>query len=924
MCSPTNRDPNAGNEAYSAKLWAVYVSEAEKYDRALVETWRSNMDGMLIYAGLFSASLTAFLTESYRTLNPDPGQTTIILLTQISHQLAAASNGSHFELPAPSDSFTPPTTSLVCNALWFISLSLSLSCALIATLLEQWARDFIHNSDIRSAPVIRARVFSYLYYGLKRFNMHTVVEIVPLLLHASLLLFFAGLVTFLAPVNPIIMTVVATSLGVVAAVYSALTLLPLIYLDCPYRTPLSGTLWRLGNALRQRWNRNRPGGGQIADTVPRPQPDGIVEAIYRQATEQSADRTSRDLRALVWTVKSLTADEELEPFVESISDILWSPEGRRTVYDVHISTLIYHPDVQLWARIEGLLQSCNSGLLSAEAKTRRHIICYTALWSMASLLIDYAGDSSPDLDFLPDLSLVHKSIQNDPCVEHYAASARALIRWRWFCAFKNKIFDTFKYLTQCKTDLGRGRLPNLHPVVMFFDKIQQHVAYFPFLRGVVWSEYLRQLQDNDPNDVTSTSSLIENILQSLDLFSTDIPFIIMFDYLRECASLDALPHQFEVTLSTITPQDPSFSFAGTSHLYLVMHDIVYRHLDRLNTTAETHFVDEIIGILNSIWQQGTTGNPVLPRGTIEYLNRRNSDSAVSCMLDRGDPIHIISAITVALTTSLSVVDNFTDTRSVAELLTALWRLVVLSPPLPQAVYEAALDAVSKMDTSYYHPSIIALIKTNILKTFSFNPCGTRARMTADDIKSRLSNRILPADTSFNISVEMLGQNPEDEIQPENLDALNQVLRDRITEARIMVVSEFFESCSSTALPNNAVETVPFVAHFVPPASVHVKHQTRFANSIRGIFEQSRSHPGFLDAVIQSKIFDVYAAGHGVQNAWCIPGLLQKHPWLDYPVARRTIQNSLGDYAATLSPSESPAAVARISSILRGMDSLHSA
>jgi hypothetical protein len=40
---------NSGNEAYSAKLWAVYVSEAEKYDRALVETWRSNMDGMLIY-----------------------------------------------------------------------------------------------------------------------------------------------------------------------------------------------------------------------------------------------------------------------------------------------------------------------------------------------------------------------------------------------------------------------------------------------------------------------------------------------------------------------------------------------------------------------------------------------------------------------------------------------------------------------------------------------------------------------------------------------------------------------------------------------------------------------------------------------------------------------------------------------------------
>ncbi|KAJ6551107.1 hypothetical protein B0H10DRAFT_1968578 [Mycena sp. CBHHK59/15] len=37
------------NEALAAKLWAVYISEAEKYDKALVESWRSDMDGMLIF-----------------------------------------------------------------------------------------------------------------------------------------------------------------------------------------------------------------------------------------------------------------------------------------------------------------------------------------------------------------------------------------------------------------------------------------------------------------------------------------------------------------------------------------------------------------------------------------------------------------------------------------------------------------------------------------------------------------------------------------------------------------------------------------------------------------------------------------------------------------------------------------------------------
>ncbi|KAJ7849042.1 hypothetical protein B0H13DRAFT_1480029, partial [Mycena leptocephala] len=98
------------------KLWAVYISEAEKYDKSLVESWKSDMEGMLIFAGLFSASLTAFIIESYKTLILDSGDSTVQLLAQISNQLAAAGNGSNFTLPEPTH-FTPPASSLVCNAL---------------------------------------------------------------------------------------------------------------------------------------------------------------------------------------------------------------------------------------------------------------------------------------------------------------------------------------------------------------------------------------------------------------------------------------------------------------------------------------------------------------------------------------------------------------------------------------------------------------------------------------------------------------------------------------------------------------------------------------------------------------------------------------------------------------------------------------
>ncbi|KAJ7115417.1 hypothetical protein C8R44DRAFT_629009 [Mycena epipterygia] len=118
--------------------WAVYVSKAQKYDKALVESWKSDMEGILIFAGLFSASLTTFLIKSYKTLNPNSGNTTVQLLSQISHQLVASANGSTFSTPEPPP-FTPSASSLICNALWFFSLGLALSCTLIATLLEQWA-----------------------------------------------------------------------------------------------------------------------------------------------------------------------------------------------------------------------------------------------------------------------------------------------------------------------------------------------------------------------------------------------------------------------------------------------------------------------------------------------------------------------------------------------------------------------------------------------------------------------------------------------------------------------------------------------------------------------------------------------------------------------------------------------------------------
>ncbi|KAJ6622078.1 hypothetical protein B0H10DRAFT_1742879, partial [Mycena sp. CBHHK59/15] len=96
------------------KFWSVYISEAERYDSALIESWKADMEGIPIFSGLFSASLTAFIVESYKNLSPDSGDMTITLLSQISQQLNAVSTGTHFPLSSPAP-FKIPTSSLFCN-----------------------------------------------------------------------------------------------------------------------------------------------------------------------------------------------------------------------------------------------------------------------------------------------------------------------------------------------------------------------------------------------------------------------------------------------------------------------------------------------------------------------------------------------------------------------------------------------------------------------------------------------------------------------------------------------------------------------------------------------------------------------------------------------------------------------------------------
>lgn len=75
------------------------------------------------------------MVESYTNLIPDPNDRTIVLLLQISVQLG----GNISVITSPTiDSFHPTPSALRVNIFWFLSLCLGLTCALAATLVQQW------------------------------------------------------------------------------------------------------------------------------------------------------------------------------------------------------------------------------------------------------------------------------------------------------------------------------------------------------------------------------------------------------------------------------------------------------------------------------------------------------------------------------------------------------------------------------------------------------------------------------------------------------------------------------------------------------------------------------------------------------------------------------------------------------------------
>jgi Family of unknown function (DUF6535) len=183
-------------------------------------------------------------------LKPNSQDTSAFYLQNIYQlQLLADSNVSRSSIPvtpAIPPPFSPPKYVIWVNSLWFLSLVISLTCAMLATLVQQWARRYLRITHREpSSPHDGARIRAFFAHGVENLGFSRVVETIPTLIHISLFLFFAGLLIYLFNVNHTVFCAVVWWIAMSVATYMLITFMPILRLDSPYYVPLSSLAFRV-------------------------------------------------------------------------------------------------------------------------------------------------------------------------------------------------------------------------------------------------------------------------------------------------------------------------------------------------------------------------------------------------------------------------------------------------------------------------------------------------------------------------------------------------------------------------------------------------------------------------------------------------------------------------------------------------------
>ena len=341
---------------------------------------------------------------SIQDIRPNPQNISAFYLAHIYQQSATQPNGSRPSIPStlsdPTEPFSPPTSSVWVNGLWFLSLVISLSSALLAIQILQWARRYERVAYPRYRPHKTARIRAFYKKGVERWRIPQAVEVIPVLLHISLFLFFSGLSVFLFGVHPTIFKIVTAWISLTVFSYACLSLFPVLHKNCLYFTPLSvlfsfcltgirylfflvffrlRSFSHIDNLIHRLLSSRLRGEVHLDDFFSRSMIKTAEEYAFKLDPEI-------DHRLLLWTFRSLDEDADLEEFFEGLPRLCDSDIGK----ELELKTKFIEPNKEMLSRaLIGLMdRTLMSNTVNEIVKQRRMTIFNKTIESKSTSLID--------------------------------------------------------------------------------------------------------------------------------------------------------------------------------------------------------------------------------------------------------------------------------------------------------------------------------------------------------------------------------------------------------------------------------------------------------------------------------------------------------------------------------------------------------
>ncbi|KAF5337986.1 hypothetical protein D9758_014303 [Tetrapyrgos nigripes] len=238
-----------GKEASeNARVWKVYLDEAETFDDEMLKGFRDTLDALLVFAALFSAVVTSFVISTVVNLQPNYTEITARLMFEQNNLLRAAMNTTAPQsVPHASvdlDNADVSTKDLWINGLFFASLSLSLATALLSVLVKQWLQAYTLSLPTGNAQE-RAKIRQFRYLGFEKWRVPEIIGLLPIILHASLGLFMVGLSVYVSELHQSLCWIVVSVTGISFLMYFGSIIIPVIHIQCPYRVLILFSLLQL-------------------------------------------------------------------------------------------------------------------------------------------------------------------------------------------------------------------------------------------------------------------------------------------------------------------------------------------------------------------------------------------------------------------------------------------------------------------------------------------------------------------------------------------------------------------------------------------------------------------------------------------------------------------------------------------------------